>query len=181
MKLDAAASAFSLSMSAATVPSVFSAFFTGFAAIWFLERHRLCALRRQQMAPLQKQAPPPATLPQAAPAPELKQIGAPTSELCHGAKGTWTEVTDKILDNAPPIPKIDAKLDDVAKKYGFANYPDHNTVIDNSSLCSGGIDPATKKYVGTETVVKAQIAQVTADKKMPAKGQEGSACRPTRR
>ena len=78
-------------------------------------------------------------------------------------------VTDKIPDNAPPDPKIDAKLDGVAKKYGFANYPDYNNVIDNISLVLGGIDPATKKYVGTEAVIKAQIAQVTADKKMSAK------------
>ena len=33
----------------------------------------------------------------------------------------------------------------------------------------GGFDPATKKYVGAETVIKAQIAQVQADKKMSAK------------
>ena len=31
------------------------------------------------------------------------------------------------------------------------------------------IKGATKKYVGTEAVIKAQIAQVQADKKMPAK------------
>ena len=33
----------------------------------------------------------------------------------------------------------------------------------------GGFDPATKKYVGTEAVIKAQIAQVQADKKMSPK------------
>jgi hypothetical protein len=33
----------------------------------------------------------------------------------------------------------------------------------------GGFDPSTKKYVGTEAVIKSQIAQVQADKKMPAK------------
>jgi hypothetical protein len=33
----------------------------------------------------------------------------------------------------------------------------------------GGFDPATKKYVGSENVIKAQIAQVQADKKMSAK------------
>jgi len=42
-------------------------------------------------------------------------------------------------------------------------------VVDNISLVLGGIDPATKKYVGSEAVIKAQIAQVTADKKMSAK------------
>ena len=42
-------------------------------------------------------------------------------------------------------------------------------MVDNISLVLGGFDPATKKYVGAEAVIKAQIAQVQADKKMPAK------------
>ena len=33
----------------------------------------------------------------------------------------------------------------------------------------GGFDPATKKYVGSDAVIKAQIAQVQADKKMSPK------------
>jgi hypothetical protein len=33
----------------------------------------------------------------------------------------------------------------------------------------GGFDPATKKYVGSDVVIKAQIAQVQADKKMSPK------------
>jgi hypothetical protein len=32
----------------------------------------------------------------------------------------------------------------------------------------GGIDPATKKYVGSEAVIKSQITMVEADKKMSA-------------
>ena len=62
-----------------------------------------------------------------------------------------------------------AQLDAVAKKNGFASYDEYNTVVDNISLVLGGFDPATKKYVGAEAVIKAQIAQVQADKKMPAK------------
>ena len=42
-------------------------------------------------------------------------------------------------------------------------------MVDNISLVLGGFDPATKKFVGAETVLKAQIAQIQADKKMPAK------------
>ena len=38
-----------------------------------------------------------------------------------------------------------------------------------SAWCLGGFDPATRKYVGSEAVIKAQIAQVQADKKIPAK------------
>jgi hypothetical protein len=125
--------------------------------------------KQQQMAPAPKQqaAPPPQA---AAPQP-IKQI-ALTEKQIEGvlaAQKDMDAITDKIPDNAPPDPKIDAKLDDVAKKYGFAGYPDYNNVVDNISLVLGGIDPATKKYVGTEAVIKAQIAQVTSDKKMSAK------------
>ena len=127
--------------------------------------------KQQQMAPPQKQAPAPVAPPQAAQQPELKQI-ALTDKQVEGvlsAQKDMDAITDKIQDNAPPDPKLDAKLDDVAKKYGFANYPDYNTVVDNISLVLGGIDPATKKYVGSEAVIKTQIAQVTADRKMSAK------------
>ena len=78
-------------------------------------------------------------------------------------------ITEKIPENAKPDPKITAQLEAIAKKNGFASYDDYNTVVDNISLVLGGFDPATKKYVGTEAVLKSQIAQVQADKKMPAK------------
>lgn len=128
------------------------------------------AQAKQQMAPPQKQAPAQAA-PQPAQQPELKQIALTDKQIesVLAAQKDMDAITDKIPDNAPQDPKIDARLDDVAKKYGFASYPDYNAVVDNISLVLGGIDPATKKYVGTETVIKAQIAQVTADKKMSAK------------
>jgi hypothetical protein len=127
--------------------------------------------KQQQMAPPQKQAPAQAAPPQAAQQPELKQIALTDKQIesVLAAQKDMDAITDKIPDNAPPDPKIDAKLDDVAKKYGFANYPEYSSVVDNISLVLGGIDPASKKYVGTEAVIKAQIAQVTADKKMSAK------------
>ena len=127
--------------------------------------------KQQQMAPPQKPAPAQGTPPQAAEAPPLKQIALTDKQVENvlAAQKDMDAVTDKIPDNAPPDPKIDAKLDDVAKKYGFADYPDYSAVVDNISLVLGGVDPATKKYVGAEAVIKAQIAQVTADKKMAAK------------
>ena len=125
-------------------------------------------LAQAKQAPPKQQAAPP---PQAEQPQPIKQM-ALTDKQIEGvlaAQKDMDAVTDKIPDNAPPDPKLDAKLDDVAKKYGFANYPDYSAVVDNISLVLSGIDPATKKYVGTETVIKAQIAQLTADKKMPAK------------
>ncbi|MBI5321752.1 hypothetical protein [Bradyrhizobium sp.] len=126
--------------------------------------------KQQQMAPPQKQAPAQAAPQPAAEAP-LKQIALTDKQIENvlAAQKDMDAITDKIPENAPPDPKIDAKLDDVAKKYGFADYPDYSGVVDNISLVLGGIDPASRKYVGAEAVIKAQIAQVTADKKMAAK------------
>ncbi len=60
------------------------------------------------------------------------------------------------------------KLDDVAKKYGFTNYADYAIVMANIELVMGGFDPKTKTYVGPEAVLKQQLAEIQADKKMPA-------------
>lgn len=103
--------------------------------------------------------------------PELKQVALTDKQIesVLAAQNDMNAVTDKIQDNAPPDPKIDAKLDEVARKYGFADYPAYNAIVDNISLVLGGIDPATRKYIGVEAVIKAQIAQLQADKTLPAK------------
>jgi hypothetical protein len=131
-------------------------------------------LAQAKMAPAPKQqaAPPPA----AAEAPALKQIVLTDKQIEQvlAAQKDVDAITDKIPENAKPDPKIDAQLDAVAKKAGFASYDEYNTVVDNISLVLGGFDPATKKYVGTETVMKAQIAQVQADKKMSPKDKKAA-------
>ncbi len=125
------------------------------------------ASAQSKMAPAPKQqAAPPA---QAEPA--IKQI-ALTEKQIEGvlaAQKDMDAITDKLPDDAKPDPKVDAQLDGVAKKNGFASYDEYNNVVDNISLVLGGFDPASKKYVGSEAVIKAQIAEVNADKKMAAK------------
>lgn len=113
--------------------------------------------------------------PQAAPAqqqaPALKQIALTDKQLdgVLAAQKDMDAITEKLPENTAPDQKVIAQLDGVAKKNGFAGYDDYNNVVDNISLVLGGFDPATKKYVGPEAVIKAQIAQIQADKKMPAK------------
>lgn len=106
-----------------------------------------------------KQAAP---APQAAPAqaPALKQIALTDKQLdaVIAAQKEMDAITAKLPENAAPDQKALAQLDAVAKKYGFAGYDDYNIVVDNISLVLGGFDPATKKYVGSEAVIKAQIA-----------------------
>ena len=103
--------------------------------------------------------------------PALKQI-ALTEKQIEGviaAAKDMDAITDKLPENTKPDPKVAAQLEAVAKKNGFASYDEYNDVVDNISLVLAGFDPATKKYVGSEAVIKAQIAQVEADKKMSAK------------
>jgi hypothetical protein len=126
-----------------------------------------------------KQVPAPAAKQQAAPPPApppMKQI-ALTEKQIEGVLAASKEmdaITDKIPENAKPDPKVDAQLDAVAKKNGFASYAEYNDVTDNISMVMGGFDPATKQYVGPEAVLKAQIAAVQADKKMPAKDKKAA-------
>jgi hypothetical protein len=107
---------------------------------------------------------------------QLKQI-ALTEKQIDGAVAASKEmdpITAKLQPNAKPDPKVIAQLEGVAKKNGFASYDEYNTVMDNISAVFGGIDPASKKYVGSEAVLKAQIAEVQADKKMSPKDKKAA-------
>jgi hypothetical protein len=122
------------------------------------------AQAKPQMAPAQGAAPmgqPPA----------VKQI-ALTDKQVEGviaASKDMDALSEKMPQNGKPDPKLTAQFEATAKKYGFASYDDYNVVLDNIGMVMSGIDPATKKYVGGAAVIKAQIAQVQADKKMSAK------------
>ncbi|UWU78389.1 hypothetical protein N2603_08035 [Bradyrhizobium huanghuaihaiense] len=123
------------------------------------------AQAKPQAAPAQPAAPAQQQ------APALKQIALTDKQLdgVLAAQKDMDAITEKLPENSAPDQKVIGQLDGVAKKHGFAGYDDYNNVVDNISLVLGGFDPATRKYVGTEAVIKAQIAQLQADKKMAAK------------
>lgn len=128
------------------------------------------AQAKQQAAPA-KQAPAKQAAP--APAPEAKQV-ALTDKQIESVLASQKDFD--ALGSEQPAGKPDAKaapnvlgkLDDVAKKYGFTNYADYAVVMANIELVMGGFDPKTKTYVGPEAVLKQQLAEIQADKKMPA-------------
>jgi hypothetical protein len=134
------------------------------ASIALLSTDSALAQAKPQMAPAQA-APP------SAQQPALKQMALTEKQIdaVLAAQKDMNAITDKLPQDAKPDPKLMTRLEDVAKKNGFASNDEYNSVLDNISLVLGGIDPATKKYVGTEAVIKAQIAEVQADKKMSAK------------
>ena len=81
---------------------------------------------------------------------------------------------DAVLDTLPdgtdqPDPATLAKLDTVAKKYKFDGYNQYDATENNIGIVMAGVDPATKAYIGPEAVIRKQIAEVQADKQIPAK------------
>ncbi len=116
-----------------------------------------------QMAPAQ--AAPPMGQP-----PAVKQIALTDKQIdgVIAAAKDMDAIEAKMPQNGKPDAKLVAQFEATAKKYGFASYADYNVVLANIGLVMSGIDPATKKFVGASAVIKAQIAQVQADKKMSA-------------
>ena len=124
------------------------------------------AFAQAKRAPAPAEAAPPADAP-------MKQI-ALTEKQIEGvlaAQKDMDALEDKLPDNpnAKPDSKTAAELEAISKKSGFASYAEYNNVMDNISLVLAGFDPATKKYIGAEAVLKQQIATVQANTKMPAK------------
>ena len=122
------------------------------------------AQAKGQMAP--SQAAPPIGQP-----PAVKQIALNDKQIdgVIAAAKDMDAIEAKMPQNGKPDPKIMAQFEATAKKYGFASYAEYNIVVANIGMVMSGIDPATKKFVGASAVVKAQIAQVQADKKMSPK------------
>src|SRR6266849_4504780 len=116
-----------------------------------------------------KQALPKQTAPAQQPAIKQMPLTDKQIEGVLAAQHEMDMLSANLPENAKPDPKIAAQLDGVAKKNGFASYDEYSNVVDNISLVLGGFDPATKKFVGSDVVIKTQIAQAQADKKMSAK------------
>lgn len=111
--------------------------------------------------------------------PALAQIGSPlqfkqialTQKQIDDVLASQKEmdaITRKLRRNAPPNSHVIAKLDGVAKKHDFASFDEYNTVLGNISIVMDGIDPQTKKYIGSEAGLKQQVEEVKTNKKMSA-------------
>lgn len=127
------------------------------------------AQAKQQQAPAKQAAPPP---PQPG-APALRQIELTEKQIEQllAAQKEMDTVTDKLPESAAdkPDPKLQAQLEGIAKKNGFASLDDYGTVYDNVALVMSGIDPKTKAFIEPPEALKKQIAAVQADSKIPAK------------
>lgn len=134
------------------------------------------AQAKQQPAPA-KQAAPPKQAAAPEPAPRLAQIELSEKQI-ESLLATQKEmdaVTDKLPQGAQdkPDPKLQAQLEGIAKKNGFATFEEYGAVYDNVSLVMSGIDPKTKAFTEPPEMLKKQIAALQADAKIPAKEKKG--------
>lgn len=90
------------------------------------------------------------------------------------AQKAMDALTDKLPDTGKPDAKLQAQLDDVAKKNGFADYAEYAGVVDNVSLVLSGIDPKTKTFTQPPELMRQQIATLRADTKMPVKDKQAA-------
>jgi hypothetical protein len=87
------------------------------------------------------------------------------------AQKDMTAIADKIQGNAAekPDPKIQAELEVIAKKHGFASFAEYDDVAANISMVMAGIDPQTKKFTEPQVAIQKEIEEVTADTSIPEK------------
>jgi len=86
------------------------------------------------------------------------------------AQKPMTDVTEKMQGGPSdkPDPKIQADLDAIAKKTGFKDLAEYDDVAATISMVMAGIDPDTKQFTPADAAIRQQIADVEADKSMPA-------------
>jgi len=118
---------------------------------------------------------------QAQPAPEqapLKQSALTEAQVQAyiAAAKDMAPILEKLeqSQSEKPDPKLVAQLEAAAKKNKFASYADFANVGGNIELVMDGVDPDSKKYVGADTMIKRQIAEVEADKTMSDKDRKSA-------
>src|SRR6267154_3750576 len=127
------------------------------------------ALAQANPAPPNQTAPAPQAAPPQQPTVKPVKQMALTDKQIEGvlaAQKDMDAITAKLADNATLDPRITAQLEDVTRKNGFASYDEYSNVVDNITIVLAVFDTATKQYVGTDVVIKAQIAKVESEKKM---------------
>lgn len=80
-------------------------------------------------------------------------------------------ITEKMQGSTSdkPDPKIQAELENVAKKHGFKDFSEYDDVAANISMIMSGIDPTTKVFTEPSIAIKKEIEEVKADKSIPEK------------
>lgn len=79
-------------------------------------------------------------------------------------------VAEKIGDTGAekPDPKLIAEMEAAVRKGGFKDFNEYDDVAANIAIVLSGIDPRTKEFTEPSAMIKKEIAEVEADKSIPA-------------
>ena len=109
-------------------------------------------------------------LPGAAQAQELKQIPLTEKQVL----GYIAAQKDMPASTEEPDAKMQAQMESVAKKHGFASLAELDDVAANISMVMDGLDAKTKAFTEPAEAIKKEIAEVQADKSIPAKEKQAA-------
>jgi hypothetical protein len=87
------------------------------------------------------------------------------------AQKDLTAITDKMDGSVSdkPDPKVQAELEGIAKKHGFASFQEYDDVAANISMVMAGIDPQSKAFTEPKVAIQKEIEEVQGDKSIPEK------------
>src|SRR5262245_15320895 len=81
-----------------------------------------------------------------------------------GAYNDMVKVYESADPDKPDDPKVEAQVEAIAKKNGFASLAEFDDVSVSISMVMSGIDPQTKKFTEPPEQIKKEIAALKADK-----------------
>ncbi len=100
---------------------------------------------------------------------ELTQIALSPDQVAHylaAMPEMRTAIGGAPADAPEPDADMMARLDKLARKYGFRDFDEYNTVAGNIALALEGVDPLSKTYIGADKVIAQSIESVKTDKQM---------------
>jgi hypothetical protein len=86
------------------------------------------------------------------------------------AQKDMSAVAEKMQSNSDkPDPKVQAELETIAKKHGFATFEEYDDVAANISMVMAGIDPQSKAFTEPKVAIQKEIEEVKGDNSIPEK------------
>jgi hypothetical protein len=68
-----------------------------------------------------------------------------------------------------PDPKVQAELETISKKHGFASFQEYDDVAANISMVMAGIDPQSRNFTEPRVAIQKEIDEVKGDTSIPEK------------
>jgi hypothetical protein len=86
------------------------------------------------------------------------------------AQKDMATVAEKMQGNSDkPDPKVQAELESIAKKHGFASFAEYDDVAANISMVMAGIDPQSREFTEPKVAIQKEIDEVKGDTTIPEK------------